>query len=51
MPTSSPIVDIASILAKGYLRLLQARAANQREQAQLQPPDSPLLSCYTRAPE
>ena len=42
---------IAAILARGYLRLLATRAANQREQANLRPPDSSLSPCYRSAPE
>jgi len=51
MSTRSPIVDIAAILAKGYLRHLQARAANQRKRAELQPPDSHESRCYRATPE
>jgi hypothetical protein len=51
MSTISPIVDIAAILAKGYLRHLRTRAANQRVQAHLGPHDSSLTRCYRPPPE
>ena len=43
--------EIAAILARGYLRLLTTRAAKQRDQANLRPPDSSLYPCYRSAVE
>jgi hypothetical protein len=42
---------IAAILAAGFFRLLRQRAANRQSQADLKPPDSPLLSGYVLPPE
>lgn len=43
--------EISRLFAGAYLRLLRARLANQREQAQLRRTDSSELSCYEMAVE
>ena len=49
-PTRAAL-EIAAILAAGYLRILRVREAKQREQANLRPPDSSLSPCYRSAVE